>query len=160
MAGVTVRPLASGELRLYLEIITRAIRGLAVSHYSADAIASWVPRMTDDFIDELAMNIDGEIRLVAELDGAPAGVGALVLQNSELRACYVVPEKARRGAGSALVREIERLAAQHGLTQLNLTGSLNAEPFYLRHGYRVRERGDHRLSNGHMLACVVMEKEL
>ena len=160
MADVTVRLLAPGELRLYLDIVTRAIRGLAVSHYSAEAIAGWVPHVTDEYVDLLTMNVDGEVRLLAELDGLPAGIGALVPQTSELRACYVLPEMARRGVGRALVREIERLAREGGLNELELAGSLNAEAFYLEQGYRARERGEVKLSNGHTLACVWMEKDL
>ena len=76
------------------------------------------------------MNHDDEIRLVAELDGELVGIGALVLADSELRACYVVPAAARKGVGSALVAEIERIARQHGLTHLELLSSLTAEPFY------------------------------
>ncbi len=52
-----------------------------------------------------------------------------MLQASELRACYVVPEAARKGVGSALVTEIERIPAENGLTQLDLQASTNAEPF-------------------------------
>jgi putative acetyltransferase len=73
--------------------------------------------------------------LIAELAGQPAGLGALVIANSELRACYVVPEAARQGVGTALVTEIERLARSHGLDRLELLASLNAEPFYSALGY-------------------------
>ena len=158
--GVAVRFLRPDELGLYLDIVTAAIRGLAASHYPADAIEGWVPKITDDFLAQLTANPDGEIRLIAEVDGVPAGVGALILEQSELRACYVLPTAARRGCGSALVREIERIAQDQGLSRLELAGSLNAEPFYTALGYRVREHGDVTLPNGHRLACVWMEKDL
>jgi len=147
-------------LPLYLEIVGAAIRGLAVSHYSPEAIEGWAPKITAHFLAELAANADEEIRLIAELDGAPAGIAALVVGNSELRACYVRPSAARRGCGSALVREIERLAKEHGLSRLELAGSLNAEPFYTSLGYEVREQSDVALPNGHRLPCVRMEKVL
>jgi GNAT superfamily N-acetyltransferase len=67
---------------------------------------------------------------------------------------------AQRGCGSALVREIERLAKEHGLSRLELAGSLNAEPFYASLGYEVKERSDVALPNGHRLPCVWMEKAL
>jgi putative acetyltransferase len=158
--SLTVRPLRPDELRVYLDIVSRAIRGLAASHYSSEAIDGWVPRMTDQSIQELTVNAEGEIRLLAELDGVPAGIGALVVEKSELRACYVVPEAARRGCGSALVREIERLATDHGLTRVQLASSLNAEAFYASLGYRVGERSEVALPNGHRLPCVWMEKDL
>jgi len=158
--AVTVRPLRPEELRLYLDIVARAIRGLAATHYPPDAIEGWAPKITEESLRELTTNADQEIRLVAEVDGTPAGIGALVVPKSELRACYVLPEAARRGCGSAIVAEIERLAQEHGLSHLELAGSINAEPFYASLGYRVRERSTVTLPNSCTLACVWMEKRL
>ena len=158
--AATVRPLRTHEIRLYLEIHERAIRGLAVSHYSPDDIEGWVVPATDENVRRLALNPDREIRLVAELDGEPVGIGALVLEESELRAVYVSPEGARRGCGSALVREIERIAKDNGLAHLTLHASLNAERFYADLGYDVLERTEVVLPNDHRMAVVRMEKEL
>ena len=159
-APAVVRLLGPGEERLYLEIVGRAIRGLAAPYYPPEAIAGWIPQTTEEALQEIVRNDDGEIRLMAEVDGVPVGIGALVVKSSELRACYVVPEAARRGCGSAIIREIERLAREHSLRRLELAASLNAEPFYTTHGYRVRERSDITLPNGTCLACVWMEKAL
>jgi putative acetyltransferase len=88
------------------------------------------------------------------------GLGALVLSSAELRACYVVPEAARRGVGTALAREIERLAKENGLRQLELLASVNAEPFYSSLGYQVVERTEHILRTGCAMAAVRMTKRL
>lgn len=155
---VVVRPLREGEERQYLEIVNSAIRGLASSHYSSAAIAGWIVPETEDNVRDLIANEDGEIRLIAELDGVPAGIGALVVERSELRACYVSPGAARRGCGRLLVEEIERIARARGLTRLEVASSLNAEPFYARLGYQARQRHDIVLRNGHRLAAVLMDK--
>lgn len=157
---ITVRALRPDEGRIYLDIVNSAIRGLAASHYRPDVIEGWVVPVTPESVRDLMLNPDNEIRLIAELDGTPAGIGALIVERSELRACYVAPEAARRGCGSALVREIERLARDHGLTRLELAGSLNAEPFYAALGYRVRERSVVVLRNGHRMPAVWMEKSI
>ena len=157
---ITVRPLDADEGRIYLEIVNSAIRGLAVSHYPPDAIEGWVVPVTDESVRDLMLNADQEIRLVAELGGKAVGIGALIVERSELRACYVSPDAARQGCGSALVREIERLAREHGLTRLELAASINAEPFYAAHGYKVRERSDVVLRNGHRMSAVWMAKDL
>ena len=96
--AVTVRPLRDEEIRLYLEIHERAIRGLAVSHYSQADIEGWVVPATDENLRRLTRNAEHEIRFLAEMHGNPVGIGALVLEKSELRAVYVSPEAARRGA--------------------------------------------------------------
>jgi putative acetyltransferase len=157
---ITVRPLRADEGRMYLEIVTRAIRGLAATHYSPAEIDGWALPVTDEAVHEVMLNADNEIRLVAELDGKPVGIGALVAERSELRACYVSPEAARRGCGSALVAEIERLAREMGLTRLALAASLNAEPFYAAHGYEVRQRSAVTLRNGHQMPAAWMAKDL
>jgi putative acetyltransferase len=88
------------------------------------------------------------------------GLGVIVPQNAELRACYVHPNAARKGVGSALVREIERIAREHGVSQLHLDSSVNAEPFYLACGYAVVERGEHLLRGVVPMASVEMTKML
>ena len=158
--AVTVRRLQDDEIRLYLEIHERAVRGLAVSHYSHDDIEGWIVPATDENLRRLTQNTDREIRLVAELDGTPVGIGALVLQDSELRAVYVSPEGARQGCGSALVHEIERIARNNNVARLTLHASLNAEQFYLDLGYDVLERTDVALPNTHRMAVVRMGKDL
>ena len=157
---ITVRPLRADEGRIYLEIVNSAIRSLAVGHYPPDAIEGWVVPVTDETVRDLMLNADHEIRLVAELGGTPVGIGALVLDRSELRAVYVSPEAARQGCGSALVREIERIAKENGLTRLKLAASLNAEGFYSAHGYEVYERSEVVLRNSHRMAAVWMGKDL
>lgn len=145
---------------MYLGIVNRAIRGLAADRYPPEIIDAWAAPVTDDSVAALLLDAGGEIRLVAELDGEAVGIGALVLEESELRACYVAPDAARRGCGSALVREIERIARAHGLRRLELVASLNAEPFYAAHGYRVLGRDGHVLRTGHRMAAVRMGKDL
>jgi putative acetyltransferase len=158
--GITVRLMRPDEGRTYLEIHERAVRGLATSHYAPDVIEGWAVAPTEENVQDLMMNPDDEIRLIADVDGTPRGMGALVLAGSELRACYVDPRDARRGCGSAIVREIERLAKAHGLTRLQLAASLNAEPFYASLGYSVRERSEVTLPNGLRMAAVWMWKDL
>lgn len=146
--------------RVFLEIHSRAIRGLAAQHYPDAVIAAWALPVVDENVKRLLSNPEGEIRLIAELDGEPVGLGSLVLADSELRACYVVPEASRLGVGSALVGEIERLAREHGVAEISLTASVNAEPFYLALGYEAVEHTEHRLRSGPRMAAVKMRKRL
>ena len=92
---VAVRPLRKGEGRLFLQMHGRSIRGLAAGHYPPAVLDAWTVPLTEDRLRSFEDNRDGETRLIAEIDGKPVGLGALVVKNSELRACYVVPEAAR-----------------------------------------------------------------
>ncbi len=96
--------------------------------------------LTEEAIERVRANPDDEYRLVAEIDGRVVRIGALVVENSELRACYVAPGANRKGVGSALVREMERVARERGLAFLEVDSSITAEPLYAALGYQVRER--------------------
>jgi putative acetyltransferase len=157
---ITVRRLRVNEGRLFLQIHSRAIRGLAAAHYPPEVLDAWTVPATDESVRGLLNNPDSEIRLIAELDGEPVGLGALVVGSSELRACYVVPEASRKGVGTALVTEIERIAIEKGLERLELIASLNAEPFYAFLGYEAQGRTKHVLRTGHSMAAVKMAKML
>jgi len=158
--SVTVREMRSGDARRFLEIHHAAVRGIAARDYPAGVVEAWAPPITEQLIDRFLANRDGEVRLVAEIDGEPVGIGAIVVGASELRACYVLPAAARRGVGSAIVSEIERIARDHRLDQLHLESSTTAEPFYAALGYRVESRGELLLSAGVLMAAVKMRKRL
>ncbi len=157
---VTVRPCRPDEGRVFFDIHTRSIRGLAAPHYPPEVIAAWGAPAIDRGIERFSVNPDGEVRLIAERDGEPVGLGVVVLNNSELRACYVVPEASRQGVGSAIVRETEPIAVASDLSRLDLHASVNAETFYASLGYEVVERSEHVLRSGLRMAAVKMTKSL
>jgi putative acetyltransferase len=160
VAVITVREMHLAEARVFLSILGRAVRGLAASHYPEEVLDAWVVPLTDASIGAFLENRLGEIRLIAELDGEPAGIGALIVATSEIRACYVSPPAARKGVGAAIVNEIERIARQHGLDQLHLHASLNAQPFYVALGYQSDGLIEHTLPSGHRITAIAMSKAL
>jgi putative acetyltransferase len=156
---VTIRPYLEHEARLFLEIHHAAIRGLVTDAYPPEVIEAWPPlAITNEAVAAVDRNPDGEIRLIAEIDSVSVGIGALIIKTSELRACYVSPTGSRQGVGSALVREIERIAQERGLNHLWLDSSLTAEPLYASLGYQVVTRHQHTLNNGQPMTSVKMEK--
>lgn len=159
-ARLTVRLLRDDELPAYLAIVNAAISGLTGGVYSAETLRSWQVPITGAALDELRRNDDHEIRFLAEMDGDAVGIGALVVEGAELRACYVLPAAARRGVGSAIINAIEQRARAQGLDRLTVVASLNAEPFYAARGYMVRERGALQLTDGQSMAAVRMSKSL
>jgi putative acetyltransferase len=147
--------------RRFIDVRNEAVRGIAVKDYPPEVIENWarIP-VTEKGLQYLHLNPDREIRLVVEVDGEIVGMGALVVANNELRACYVSPSAIRKGVGSAIIREIERIASQNGVTFLQMNSSITAEPFYKAMGYEVVEYGEHILHSGHPMACVKMRKGL
>jgi len=158
---IVVREMNPQDARAFLEVHHAAVRGTAVVDYPLAVIEAWAPMpVTEKAAEKVRANRDNEYRLIAEIDGQVVGIGALVFESCELRACYVAPAAGRRGVGSALVHEIERVACERGLSMLELDSSITAEAFYRQHGYEVRERGEHILGNGQSMACVKMQKSL
>jgi putative acetyltransferase len=158
---IEVREMRSADARTFLKVHHAAVRGTAVVDYPIAVIDAWAPMpVTEEAVEQARANRDNEYRLIAEIDAQVVGVGALVFESSELRACYVTPAAGRKGVGSALVHEIERVAGERGLSMLELDSSITAEAFYRQHGYEVRERGEHILGNGQSMACVKMRKSL
>jgi putative acetyltransferase len=158
---ITVRPMRPDEARRFLEIHHDAVRGIAAKDYPDAVVEKWAPLpITDVMLERFLDNRDDEIRLMADVEHHVAGIGAVVVGTSELRACYVAPTAVRRGVGSAIVAEIERIARAHGLAYLALESSLTAEPFYTALGYQVETRGELAISPGVQMAAVKMRKQL
>jgi putative acetyltransferase len=159
--SIKVRKMLTEDARTFLEVHHAAVRGIAAKDYSPEVVEDWAPiPVTERDVERFLANPDDEIRVVAEIDGKIVGIGCLVVANCELRACYVAPNAAHNGVGSALVREIERIARDHGLAYLQMDSSITAEPFYSHHGYSVHQRNEHTLNSGRSMPCIKMAKVL
>jgi putative acetyltransferase len=156
--SIIIREMRPEDSRAFLEVHHAAARGIAGQDYPPAVIEAWAPMpITDKHVEGVLLNPDGEYRVVAKINGLVVGIGALVLKNAELRACYVAPSASRQGVGSLIVQKIEHVAREHGLKTLDLDATVTAEAFYAAHGYGVRERGEHVL-RGQRMACVKMHK--
>jgi putative acetyltransferase len=156
-----IREMRQEDALAFLEVHHAAVRDLASKDYSREVIEAWAPMpISHHHVAGVQLNPDGEYRLVAEIDGRVVGIGCIVAQTNELRACYVAPSACRRGVGTALLRQIELAAREQGCTYLEADSSLTAEPFYSSNGYHVRERAEHVLQNGQRMACIKMRKAI
>jgi putative acetyltransferase len=158
--SVTIREMRPEEARAFLEVHHSAVRGLATADYPPEVIEAWAPwPITDEHVDFVRSNAEGEYRLVAENGGRIVGIGCLVARKKELRACYVLPSASRNGVGTAILRALEHAARDQGATALDVDASLNAEAFYRSRGYEVCGRGEHVLNSGARMACLRMRKD-
>jgi len=110
----------------------------------------------------IAGSLNGEVALVAEHGGVPAGLCLYVHNEIDaahdltpwLASLYVVPEFRMRGIGRALVTAIEDHARGDDAGRLHLY-TIGAEAFYRRCGWVVADRFD-----WHGKAFVLMHKDL
>lgn len=118
-----------------------ATRRLPRTHYTDEQVRDWADKRGEG-----PERYDTDDLLVAERDGAVAGFGewddvaGTGAQTAELLACYVHPDHAGDGVGSALVDRIHDEMRAAGYERAELTASLNAVEFYERHGYESVER--------------------
>lgn len=157
----TARP---DDAEAILAVHRAAIRGTAVGFYAPEIIDAWAPLpVRPEHVDALALRVENGIEeaVVARRRGAGiVGFGSFVPGRRELRAVYVRPDCGRMGIGAAMLAALELRARKYGLKELVMDASLNAEAFYLRHGFVTERTGEHLLSGGLRMACLRMRKPL
>jgi putative acetyltransferase len=155
---LAIRPAIVDDARRILEAHNAAVHRTAAREYASDILAAWAAPLDAGNVQRMAGIIasQSELLLVAEIDG----FGSIIPKNSELRAVYVHPDFGRKGIGNRILSALEDLARQYALAELTMDASLNAEEFYLAHGYVVVDRGDHPLRTGARMRCVKMRKAL
>ena len=109
MSKVIIRPAEDSDALIFLEVLNCSIREVACADYSPEVIDSRAIPVGPKSISRYVENTEIELRIIAEIDGEAVGIGATVISNSELRACYVAPEGLRRGVGTTIVHELERI---------------------------------------------------
>lgn len=117
-------------------IIERSIRiGCALDHRNdPQTVTAWTHNKTIEHIQPWLT--DQRLYLnIALLQDKPVGV-AMAAINGRVAFCYVQPEWFRRGAGQALVQNLEDWLIAQGLSQARLNSTQTSEAFYRHLGYR------------------------
>jgi putative acetyltransferase len=158
--SILIRAAIESDAEAVARVLFEAIRQTASASYPPAVIENWGRLPDEARYAQIRSAISGtdELCYVAEHAGEVVGFGSIVPSLSELRAVYVRPDVGRCGVGTAILGELERVATAQGLSELHMDASINAEAFYLRHGYESIEQGEHRMSNGVQMACVRMRK--
>src|SRR5262245_20259463 len=155
MAAFTIRPARLADAEALCAVHKDAVRALCVGAYTIEEIEAWLgEREPRGF--RHAMTDGGETMLVAEHDGAV--VGFVSIKRTVLFGLYVDPAKGR-GAGRVLLAAAEDEVRRRGAGVLSLQATLNAVPFYRRHGFMRQERSTVR-RGGRDLAVFDMIKAL
>ena len=158
---ISTRPAVRDEWPAVLAIHRRAVHEIAVADYPAEVLAAWGPPVVGSDLDRFDTKLKcGQIVIVAEVDGSLAGFGEVAPQKNRLVAVYVSPDYSRQGVGTTILRELERLAREEGLSYLQMESSLTAVPFYTRHGFQTLGPDVHVLRSGDRMNCIRMTKEL
>lgn len=129
-----IRSYRDGDATDIGEVFFEAVHRLAAGAYSAEERHAWAPeRRPPDFWVErcerkqpFVWEEQGRVRGFLELD-----------PNGHIDCTYVHPSVANRGVGSALLEAAIERARELGLSRLWVEVSINARPFFEKHGFRV-----------------------
>jgi putative acetyltransferase len=158
--NITIRPLGPEDAENFLRLHHAAVHDMAASDYAPDILDAWSGPVNADRVANYNATADEEIRIGAFDGGIMAGLGVLVPEKGELRACYVHPDYGRMGVGRRIVDALEQIASGMGLGSLTLDSSINAEKFYASLGYETVMRTSHKLADGSFMPAIKMQKML
>ncbi|MEX0318370.1 MAG: GNAT family N-acetyltransferase [Ruegeria sp.] len=117
------------------KVVRDAIRRVNAKDYPPHEINRLVSNFsTSNILDFLKQRLT----IVAMHDNVVAGTGAL--QGPEIKSVFVSPDLHRRGVGSVLLGELERVASKRGVQELVVSSSLSAVKFYSALGYVEQSR--------------------
>lgn len=159
---VEVRDARRADRRAVRDVHVDSVKGLGGAAYDEQVVDAWAGdeerdpenyRVEGDDVAFLVAVDDedsGDCETASEPGDEVVGFGELrvgepeeydVEADAEIRAMYVAPDHAGEGVGTALLRELESRARERDVESVVLTASLNAVPFYERHGFeRLREK--------------------
>jgi putative acetyltransferase len=152
---LTIRMAESTDPISLAAVQASSIRTLCRSHYDATQLEPWVSRRTPELFERM---LEHQELHVAEQNGQVVGYGQVDLESGQIVAVYVKPEAAHKGIGTALLEALEAQARFHGWPRVHLTTTLNALPFFEKHGYERVGPFDHEVANDVILPCVNMRK--
>lgn len=137
--ALTLRRFEPGEEYALWKIYHSAVHETASSHYGERQLAAWAP---DEYEPERWETRIRSLRPIVAVDAhGPVGF-ADVQPDGYIDMFFVAGGAARRGVGSALMRALEDEAATAGITRLFAHVSLNAQPFFARHGFELEAEQD------------------
>ena len=134
---VALRPMLPADVPVLAAIFQSSVEDLTAEDYDDGQRAAWAAAADDE--EAFGAGLATSLTLVATIQGAP--VGFISLRGADLvDQLYVYPRAARRGAATALLGAIEKLAAARGAKQLEVDASDTARPFFETRGFEALRR--------------------
>lgn len=149
---LTIRPATRGDAGAIHRVHTRSITTLCPNHYPGEVINGWLRGRTPE---GYYSSIDTGSVFVAEIAGEVAGFGRAV--KGEVLSVYVDPDHASRGVGSLLLAHAIAVAREGHDGPIAVVSTINAEAFYLKHGFTVVNRTTEPRNN---IEIAIVEMEL
>lgn len=150
-APICICPARPADAGLISRIIERSIRvGCVLDHRNdPQQVSHWIGRQSADVISTYLADPHCYLS-IALLQDKPVGVG-MATASGDIGFCHVQPEWFRRGAGRALMSDLEGWLRIRGVTLACIASTRSAAAFYRHLGYRelapaISDPGLHRVA--------------
>ncbi|MBM2884419.1 GNAT family N-acetyltransferase [Chromobacterium phragmitis] len=137
--SMRLEALSAADLPACHALFQACVRALAGTVYTEAQCAAWAPAR--DWSEEIALAWQARLadawscKALAQ-DGRLAGF-AWLKRNGEFDMLFVAPWAACRGLGGRMIEELERQAAEAGVTALHVWASHASRPVFERAAYRL-----------------------
>jgi GNAT superfamily N-acetyltransferase len=164
MDELTIRQAERADVDSIADAHRDSILSVGAPYYPAAAVAAWQEGIAGTLY--LQAMDRGEVFFIAtgRVERKPMVLGFSsdysIEGSTHGTSVYVRRIAARRGIGTALLREAESHAIANGAATIRISASLAGAHFYQVNGYREVGRGEVQLLSGHPIECVFMQKSL
>lgn len=115
-------------------LFTESVHGIASGSYNQEQLDVWAPRPPD--IEQWRSRLSGCVTLVAEIDREMTGFISYT-SNGHIEYLFTSPSFSRQGIATTLYAvAVDRLRSK-GIDRLTTAASLEARPFFERHGFQI-----------------------
>lgn len=123
------------------QLLCESITELCVTDHQNDAatLSHWLSNKTPERLQAWIANPE-QVTLIAASERELLGIG-LVTSKGEVQLCYLRPSATKCGAGGAILRELEQVSRELGLSRVFLTSTSLARGFYEHAGYQATGPG-------------------
>jgi GNAT superfamily N-acetyltransferase len=132
---LSIRQAYASDAEACSAVLCASIRELCMADHKSDAelIAQWLSNKTPEHLVRWATN-PRSVLLLAERDGAPAGVGSVSI-DGEVLLNYVAPAHRFTGVSRAMLGRLEGILCERGIGTARLTSTETAHRFYRAAGW-------------------------
>jgi GNAT superfamily N-acetyltransferase len=133
---ITIRPALPADAQQLSTVLCDSIRELCAADHGKDEaiIARWLANKTPEQMLRWLANPNITV-LLAEREGAPAGVGC-ASRSGEILLNYVAPQHRFAGVSKAMLAVLETWLARQGVAVGRLSSTRTAHRFYLAMGWQ------------------------
>ncbi len=154
---IIIRSYTSADLQSVVDLFTQTVHRISSAYYSPEEIEAWAPSKPN--MDEWAERLSQSRVIVYEAEQQICGFGSINPETNTLELLYTHCDYQNQGIGSAIIDDLEQIALEYGCTELFLTTSATAWPFYQKRGYAYY-KSEKKLYGDYSFDCQVLRKYL